>query len=681
MLVQDRLLLNINLPCNVYFQYITKQHFMTILNTLKIIFLISFVIFLGSCEPSTHTNWELLSPDGNIKVIVYNSEQDSVRHLSYRVERIIGDSFIEVIGQSPLGIVRNDNSFDNNLKFINEERLKNLKTSYVLKTGKSIKVDDLFSEMILQFKNINEQLINVIFRSFNDGIAFQYEFPERDSTKYSIIKELSGFAVPQKQSWMQAQDSVRKWGPAYEKIFKNGDDLKNQDDAPFGWCFPTLMKTDHSWVLLTEADLESTYFGAHLTKQDQKGIFHIKMPDQKEAMGLGTSLSSSTLPWKTPWRVMILGDALGSIIESNMVTNLSKPNVLKNSDWIKPGRASWSWWSSEGKDRELDSLIRFVDLAVNMNWEYSLVDANWNLLPDSEMDSLVNYAKSKNIGLLLWYNSGGAHNEVMEEPRDLMSDPVLRKAEFKRIHELGIKGIKVDFFQSDKPFIIDQYIGILKDAADEQLLVNFHGCTIPRGWRRTYPNLMSMESVMGAECYRFSQEFGKQSPVLNTIYAATRNVVGAMDYTPVTFSLRTYPHLTSYAHELALCVLFESGITHFADKISGFENTPTYVQDFLRRVPVTWDEIKYLDGMPGKEMLLARRKGDTWYVAGINGENIQKKLTINMAVLGTGNYEVTEITDGKTNTEFSLNNSKISGEKSLSIDVLPYGGFVVILKE
>jgi hypothetical protein len=654
---------------------------MTTRNVQNIFILLSILWGFVSCESPNKTNWELLSPNGMIKVSINNTPKDSVSTLSYRIEQMQGDSLIAVLGESPLGILRNDDSFYKNLKFLNEEKQISIEDAYTLKTGKTLYVESKYNEMVLQFKNGNEQPIDIVFRTYDDGVAFRYKFPNKDSITYTITKELSGFAVPQQKTWMQAYDSVRKYGPAYEKIFKNGDDLKNQDTAPFGWCFPALMKTNNSWVLLTEADLEPSYFGAHLTQQDENGVFNITMPLEVEAMGLGKSQASSTLRWATPWRTIILGESLGTIIESNMVTNLSKPNVLKDTDWIKPGRASWSWWSSVEDERELDTLIHFVDFAVKMKWEYSLVDAAWHDMAEGEMDSLVNYANSKNIGLLLWYNSGGAHNVIEHGPRDLMDNPERRKAEFKRIHKLGIKGIKVDFLQSDKPFIIHQYIDILKDAAKEELLVNFHGCTVPRGWRRTYPNLVSMESVMGAESYRYSKAFSEKSPALHTIYAATRNVIGPMDYTPVTFSKSNFSHLTSYAHELALCIVFESGITHFADKISTYENAPGYVQDFLKTVPVTWDEIKYLDGIPGKDMILARRKGDIWYVGGINGENNIKKFTINISDLGTGYYELTQIVDGKINTEFALKTGKYTSKDSVTIATLPYGGFVMVFKK
>ena len=654
---------------------------MSFLNFLKISAIVGILLIISSCESPKDNNWELFSPDGKIKVTINNNLKDSVSLLSYHVESLHGDRLVEVIGTSPLGIVRDDNAFVANLNFVHATLLNNQEDSYTLKTGKALHVNSQFNEMRLQFENTNKQPIDIIFRTYNDGLAFRYKFPNKDSIKHRITKERSGFAISQQKAWVQHYDTVSKYTPAYEKMYDNGIDLKDQSTAPHGWCFPALFQTENHWILLTESDLEATYFGAHLSKQDKEGVFTTELPLKGEAMGVGEIEPVSTLPWATPWRTILLGESLGTIIASNMVTNLSKPNTIEDIAWIKPGRASWSWWSSVAVGRDLDTLVHFIDLAAKMKWEYSLVDANWNLMAEGEMDSLVHYAKSKNIGLLLWYNSGGKHNIIPEAPRDLMFDPVRRQAEFKRISELGIKGIKVDFFQSDKPFLMQQYIGILEDAATANLLVNFHGCTIPRGWRRTYPNLMSMESVMGAESYRYSQEFAENSPILNTIYAATRNVIGPMDYTPLSFSKSTFPHLTSYGHELALSVVFESGITHFADKISAFESIPDYVQDFLKEVPVAWDEIKYLDGEPGKEMLLARRKGDVWYVGGINGEDKLKKFMINVSDFGMGYYDFTQLVDGKTNIEFALKTGKCTNKDSFTVEMLPYGGFVAIFKK
>jgi len=276
---------------------------------------------------------------------------------------------------------------------------------------------------------------------------------------------------------------------------------------------------------------------------------------------------------------------------------------------------------------------------------------------------------------LMWYNSGGPHNEVPEQPRGIMDDPDKRRSEFQKLQEWGVKGIKVDFFQSDKPHIIQLYQDIIEDAAEYEILVNFHGCTIPRGWSRTYPNLMTMESVRGAEVYSFGEEYPDHAPWHNTILPATRNVIGSMDYTPVTFSDQKYPHLTTHAHELALSVVFESGIMHFADRVSAYRALDEEPKAFLRNVPVAWDETRYLGGTPGKEMIIARRKGSDWYIGGINGENSEKAWNIHFDFLGDGNYEVMMITDGESARQMQSFQKTVRNGEAEELSMRPYGGF------
>ncbi|MBD0366130.1 MAG: glycoside hydrolase family 97 catalytic domain-containing protein, partial [Flavisolibacter sp.] len=405
------------------------------------------------------------------------------------------------------------------------------------------------------------------------------------------------------------------------------------------------------------------------------------LPMASEAKGVGSIEATATTPFSTPWRVIIIGKTVGTIIESNLVYHLATPNKIGDVSWVKPGRASWSWWGDHASSRDFEKLKKFVDLAKEMSWEYSLVDANWDLMKGGDIKQLVDYANSQNIGLLFWYNSGGPHNVVTERPRDIMNDPVKRKEEFKRLHEWGVKGIKVDFFQSDKQAIIQLYHDILEDAAKEKIMVNFHGCTLPRGWSRTYPNLISMEAVRGAENYGWGKEFARDAPMLNNIYTYTRNVVGPMDYTPVTFSdYECCPHTTTNAHELALSVLFETGILHFADRAEPYRNLDSRIKDFMRSVPTVWDDTKFVQGEPGKETVLARRKGDTWYIAGASGMDMQQNLQLQLPFLTGSSYQASVFSDGTSAREIKVSNTSVKKGGTLDITVLPKGGFVAVLK-
>jgi alpha-glucosidase len=378
----------------------------------------------------------------------------------------------------------------------------------------------------------------------------------------------------------------------------------------------------------------------------------------------------------------MIGKDLGTIVSSTLVTDLARPSVISDTSWIKPGRVSWSWWSEPSSPNDYDRLVPFVDLSAELGWEYSLIDLGWHTLKEGKaIPELADYAKSKNVDLILWYNSGGQHNQVDGGPRNLMCDPVARAAEMKKISGWGIKGIKVDFMQSDKQYVMNMYEDILEDAAKYHLFVNFHGCTLPRGWNRTYPNLLTMEAVRGAEQY-WDETFAENAQTFHTIYTFTRNVVGSMDYTPTIFNdpADKVKHLTTNAHELAMSVAFESGLQHFVDTPKSYLEQPAYVVNFLKAVPVAWDETRYLAGTPGEMVVLARRKGNDWFIAGLNGTKEDKTVSVPLLFLGNGTYAAEIIIDGKTSREFDLISRSLTAADKLEIPMAARGGFAGLIK-
>jgi len=448
-----------------------------------------------------------------------------------------------------------------------------------------------------------------------------------------------------------------------------------------GWAFPVLFCTaDRSrWGLVTEAGLDESYCGCRLSQNAPQGVYRIRFPDEGEGDSTGAVEPSWTLPWATPWRVIMLGDSPADIVESTLVTDVSPPSVVKDTSWIRPGRASWSWLFDHDSPQDCTKLKTWVDLAAQMGWEYSLVDANWDRMKNGTIHDLIAYANGKGVGLLLWYNSGGPHNHVSEKPRGLMTHREIRREEFATLKKWGIKGVKVDFWQSDKQNIIQLYQEVLKDAADFQIMVNFHGCTLPRGWSRTYPHLMSMEAVRGEECYSFDRNFTIEAPVQNVITPFTRNAVGPMDYTPTMFKDNVYPHLTSYSHELALPVIIESGWLHFAGGPKEYLDLPQAPKSFLKTVPVVWDETRLLMGEPGQFLVIARRHGDQWYIGGINGEKAGRDVDVPLPFLGQTRCTVTIIRDGDTPRTFATETEAVTSDGHLETRLLPHGGFVAVL--
>lgn len=615
------------------------------------------------------------SPNGEITLTVLQTESGE---LKYTVQQ----QGVDLLAPSAFGIKRRDESFTTGLRLESTAGPIRIDELSRLSHGKQSLIRTYANETRFEFQNENGAKLHLVVRVSDDGVAYRYAFPEEDTELYTVARELSSFNFASDgQFWGQPYDKVTMWSPAYEKFFVNALPIGSR--VPFnlgtGWAFPALFKVNDHWLLLSEADLDQHYFGARLNPEPEGLEYTLAMPEADEALGYGNVEPNSSLPWTMPWRVLIIGKSLGTIVESTLIESLSEKTQLEDTNWIKSGRASWSWWSDHDSSKSFDKLKTFVDLAAEMGWEYSLVDANWNIMTGGSLEQLADYAKSKGIGLFVWYNSGGPHNEVTEQPRDLMFERETRRAEFARLQTLGIKGVKVDFFQSDKQDIIKLYLDILKDAADFQLMVNVHGSTIPRGWSRTYPNLMSMEAVRGAEAYTFDDTYANAAPLQNTILPFTRNVVGPMDYTPVTFTDELVPHETSNTHELALSVVFESGIVHLADSVEAYQGLPDAVKNFLRDVPSSWDETKFLAGEPGKFVVLARRSGNAWYIGGISGNEETRALTLDLSFLA-GDYVMTLIQDGDDKRSFREDSNHLNTPTTFDITLQPKGGFVIQLK-
>ena len=652
----------------------------------------TFCLILSLCTSSCrllnrHRIWRIQSPDNGL-ILEIRLDQDlaapdaagDATSLSYRI--LAGSKKAEVLGYSPLGIRRLDQNFLSGLRCVSDGEMGRIDETYTLLHGKRKMNRFIAHERILSFENGNGAKLELQARVCDEGVAFRYRFPGGDKKIFTVNHEATGFQVPAGSSaYMLPHDDAGQWTPAYENVFTNGIPAGTQSPTETGWDFPALFKTpDGHWLLITESGLDGGYCGCRLSKTAPNCLYTLRFPDSREGNETGEVFPKSRLPWSTPWRIVMVGDSPGDIVESSMVTDLAAPPDSADTGYIKPGRASWSWWSESDNPPRMKTLSEFVDLAAEMGWEYSLVDANWNKLPDKEMRGLCEYASSKGIGIWLWYNSGGPHNIVTEEPRDRLFGKADRRREFRRLRELGVRGVKVDFWHSDKQNIIQYYIALFRDAAEHGILVNTHGCTLPRGWERTFPNLLSMESVRGAESYKFDAAYPERAPWHNTILVFTRNAVGPMDYTPVAFSDQTYPHLTTWAHELALSVIFETGILHFADKPSSYRGLTEGPLSFLKNVPVAWDQTRCLHGEPGKDAVLARQKGSIWYLGGINGENSLQSLSLDLKFLGPGKYRLHLLMDGKDSRSFSEKTAEVKGTDRIEVSMLPYGGFAGVIE-
>lgn len=622
------------------------------------------------------------SPSGTTRIVAVLADlggepgYEPGARLYYRVEHGNKQARSVVLPWSPLGVHRGDQNFTEGLRWLSVSS-KPVRDRYKMLTGKQLEQDAAAQETTVTLQGPGGGSLALDLRAYDDGVAFRYRFTDKTPGWFDVLGEETGFRVPVSATgYLMAHDTANLWRPAYENEWNADIPAGSAAPTSAGWSFPALFHTNKHWVLLTEAGLDRGFAGSRLAKDAPGGLYKVRLPDPEEGEGLGATAPRWTLPWSLPWRVIVVGEGLPTIVESSLVHHLAAPSKAKDTAWIKPGRSAWSWWAESDSPRDYNAMLPFIDMAQQMGWEYFLVDANWNTMKNGDWKQLATYAKSKNVRLLLWYNSGGPNNQVTEQPRDRMYEREKRRAEMKAISEAGVAGLKVDFFQNDKQVTITQYQDLLEDAADFKLLVNFHGCTLPRGWSRTYPNLMSHEAIRGAEQYKFSQTFPGAAARHNSILPFTRNVVGPMDYTPVTFSDSQKPHLTTNGHELALSVVFESGLLHLADSYKAYLGLPEAPKAFLKAVPVTWDETRLVGGFPGKEAVIARRKGKAWYVGGINGRDEAATAQVALGFL-KGKANVTIIADGDTDRTFASRTETHVPADTVAVPMRARGGFVM----
>ena len=611
------------------------------------------------------------SPNKKIHVVVElrKNSNPAVGRLYLKIEYISGQMITELLPFSPLGLLRKDQKFTDNLTYIRESKIVSVHDKYEMVHGKKRNCENIGNEKTFQFMNSEGKPLDIIFRVYNNGVAFRYSFPGQSDSTFQLVDEFTAYSIP---------DGIRRWMQPYQISYEdyfplniNGIDTKNQQD----WGYPALYQKDSMFVLISEANISRFNCATKLSNKESFQLYKISLPSERDDYKqIGAKF---TLPWKSSWRVLMIGN-LASIVESTLITDLSEPCKISDTKWIEPGAVSWIYWANNHGSKDYKKVVEYVDLAVAMKWPYVLIDWEWDVMGNGgSIEDAVKYANSKGIKPLMWYNSGTAWKKPT--PVDRLLTKEKRINEFKWLNRMGVYGIKVDFFAGDQQDMMNYYLDLLEDAAQFHLLVNFHGATLPRGWERTYPNLMSVEAVYGAEWYNNVPTFTDKAAAHNATLPFTRNVVGPMDYTPVTFSNSQHPHITSYGHELALSVVFESGLQHFADSPTGYLNLPDEPKSFLKAFPTAWDETRLIDGYPGEKVIIARRKGGKWYIGGINGTDSSQTLTLNSSFLKKGLHHLQLIKDGAVDKSFETINREISNDDKIEVLCLPNGGFVGII--
>jgi alpha-glucosidase len=591
-----------------------------------------------------------------------------------------------VLPESRLGLVRDDADFSTGLQLAGESAVEPVEDHYEILTAKRRVNDYRANRKVFHLQTAAGAKLDITFQVSNDGVAFRYEFPDKSGNVHRLKAELSSFHFhPESKTWLQpmsvAKSGWEKSNPSYEEYYKKEIPVGTPSPLGAGWVFPALFRSGDTWLLVSECGLGRNYCGGRLRSGSPEGEYSIGFADPREGKDDGPALPESTLPWQTPWRLIVVGD-LKTIAESTLGIDLADPPAVTVGGPIEPGKASWSWPLLGDGRTVFDVQKKFIDYAAEMGWRYCLVDGLWDKqIGYEKLAELVEYARDKDVKILVWYNSAGDWNTTPQTPRDRMLTHESRVAEFERLKEIGVAGLKVDFFGGDGQSTIAYYHDILTDAAPYGFMMNFHGATLPRGWQRTYPHLMTMESIKGLEFITFEQANADEEPTHATMLPFTRNVFDPMDFTPVVLDrIRNIKRRTSSAFELALSVLFTSGIQHYAEIPEGMAKAPDYVREFMKAVPSVWDDTKFLAGYPGKYVVLTRRGGGRWYVAGINAESSPREMQLDLGELGAKGAGVL-ITDGESggNLSFRRETIRVPANEQLDVTLAPRGGFVLIL--
>ena len=619
------------------------------------------------------------SPDGTMAVTV----SDEGGRPAYQVV-LNGTTFIE---RSPLGVKMNFGDLSQGLT-LKDCKTSTFKDDYSLKTIKQSHVSYEATEAVCQFEKQGKPALDVIFRVTGRDVAYRYRIYGQKKDHFSAVveSEASSFVLPEGTTTflcpqVKPMGGFARTYPSYETAY-TWDDQTGKNGWGQGYTFPCLFKTTAGWVIISETGTDGNYVGCAL-QNDGGNKYSIAFPQKEEMDGWGTPSASVSLPALTPWRTMTIGTTLAPIVETTVANDLVQPKY-KASKQYTYGKGTWSWIIRMDNSCNYKEQKEYIDFSAALGYRSVLVDAHWDSqIGYDRIAELARYAKSKGVGLFLWYNSNGSWNDAPQGPRHKMDRSAVRRKEMKWMQSIGILGIKVDFFGGDKQAMMQLYEDILTDANEFGLQCIFHGCTLPRGWERMYPNYVASEAVLASENLSFGQGACDAEAKNGCTHVFIRNSVASMDFGGSALNKRystgndrgTYRR-TSDVYALATAVLFQSSVQHFALAPNNLEDAPAWAIDFMKQVPTTWDEVRFLDGYPGKYAIIARRSGNTWYVAGINAEKQPLKKTIQLPMLAKDTRLTVYSDDAQLNG--SVRQVKQNKKQQLTITIPENGGCLIV---
>ncbi len=622
-------------------------------------------------------------PDSNLKIQVSLHEGRPVYGVTYKGKPMLEDS--------PLGFVANGGDFSKAMKWVKADR-SSISESYTMDRTKCSRVDYQANELKITLENADGKPVDIVFRVSDNDVAFRYELPRFGETgSVTIIREATGFDFPDVTTTFLTPQSDPMIGwkrtkPSYEEEYKADAPLGAPSQYGHGFTFPGLFRIgDDGWVLVSETGVDSRYCGSRLGEPTPEGLYTIAFPMPEENNGNGTVAPAFALPGAIPWRTITVGETLKPIVETTVPWDVVTP-LYESAHSYRYGRGTWSWIIWQDASINYEDQVRYIDFASEMGYEYVLIDNWWDTnIGHGRMEKLVEYARSKNVDVFLWYSSSGYWNDIVQGPVNRMDNSIVRKREMRWLKKIGVKGIKVDFFGGDKQETMRLYEAILSDADDNGLMVIFHGCTLPRGWERMYPNYVGSEAVLASENLVFDQHFDDMEAFNACLHPFIRNAVGCMEFGGTVLNRRLNrtndggtERRTSDVFQLATAVLFQNPIQNFALTPNNLTDAPAEAVGFMKKIPTTWDETRFIDGYPGRYCVLARRCGDTWYIAGINAQKEPLKLKLALPMLQKGG-KADFYSDDKR-MQLQLKELTVKDPQAVQLTIQPQGG-VVMVKE
>ena len=642
-------------------------------------FFIVMAMLLASSVASAE-NKQITSPDG--KLVVTVADMDGRPSYSVSYDNVL------FLKPSPLGMIANIGDFSSGMSLEKNVSTNKIDETYELASIKKSKVHYVANEAVFSFTQQGKTIYDVIFRISNNDVAFKYKmYPQGETLSCVVKQEVTGFVFPDGTTTFLCPQSKPMGGfartsPSYETSY-TADDVAGKNGWGEGYTFPCLFRNgDNGWVLVSETGVNGGYCASRLLGH-KGGVYTIGFPQEGEANGNGTVSPGIALPGETPWRTITVGKTLAPIVETTVPFDVVKPLYPAKGEYTY-GRGSWSWIIGMDGSTNYKEQLRYIDFSAAMGYQSVLVDALWDKqIGRDKIEELAKYGKDKGVALYLWYNSNGYWNDAPQTPRSIMDNAIARRKEMKWMQSIGIRGIKVDFFGGDKQMTMQLYEDILSDANEYGLLVIFHGCTLPRGWERMYPNFASSEAVLASENLHFSQGSCDNEAFNATLHPFIRNTVGSMDfggsalnkYYNADNAPRGSRRVTSDVYALATAVLFQSPVQHFALAPNNLTDSPSWAIDFMKEVPTTWDEVRFIDGYPGKYVILARRHGDKWYIAGVNAQKETLKLKVNLPMFSNGE-KVRLFSDDKA-LQGGVKHIEIGKRQELQLSIPCNGGILI----